>query len=78
MSSSVFCVELQVVGVTSLNQMIHLLPVGGLIAVLNEAYHCGVIHKLDDGVGAIGRFAVMREEEVEEETHHSLVVYQCL
>lgn len=75
MSSSVFCVELQVVGVAPLNQMMHLLPVGDLIAVLYEADHHCVIRKLDDGVGAIGRFAVVGEEGVEEETHHTALWY---
>ena len=59
-------VEQQVVGVAPLSQTIHLLPVGGLIVVFDEANHRGVVCKLNDGIGTIDRFAVMGEEGVEE------------
>ena len=62
--------EQQVVAVAPLSQTIHLLPVGGLIVVFDEADHRGVVCKLNDGIGTIDRFAVMGEEGVEEGTHH--------
>ena len=64
-------VQLQVVFVTPLSQTVHLLPVGGLIVVSDEADHRGVVCKLDDGVGAMDRSAVVGEEGVEEGTHHA-------
>lgn len=38
-------------------------------SVFDEAYHRGIICKLDDGVGTLNKFAVMGEEGVEERTH---------
>ena len=55
--------------------MIHLLPVGRLIVVPDEADHGGVVCKLDDGVGAMYRSAVMGEEGVEEWTQHAALWY---
>ena len=68
-------IEQQVVGVAPLSQTSHLLPVGGLITVFVEADHCGVICKLNDGVGTIDRSAVVGEEGVEEGTHHTALWY---
>lgn len=55
------CVKQQVVVLAPRSQAIHLLPVGRLIVVLDEANHCGVVRKLDDGVGAILRSAVVSD-----------------
>ncbi|KAI4894601.1 hypothetical protein NFI96_000712 [Prochilodus magdalenae] len=48
-------VEQKVIRVAPLSQAIHLLPIGGLIAVFNEANHRGVIRKLNNDVGVIDR-----------------------
>ena len=41
-------------------------PKGCLVVVGDQAYHCCVIGKLNDGVGVIPGCAVMSEQEVQE------------
>ncbi len=55
--------------------MLYLLPVGSLIVVSDEANYCGVICKLDDGVGSMHRPAVMGVEGVEEWAQHTALWY---
>lgn len=65
------CIKQQVVVLTPCSQTTHLLPVGRLIAVLDEANKSGVVRNLNDGVGAMFRSAVVGEERVEEQTKHT-------
>ena len=48
-----------------------LLPIGCLIVVGDQAYHCCVIGKLNDGVGVVPGHAVMSEQGVQEGTEHT-------
>ena len=48
-----------------------LLPIGCLIVVGDQAYHCCVICKLNDGVGVVPGQAVMTEQGVQEGTEHA-------
>ena len=45
-----------------------LVPIGCLSVVGDQAYHCRIIGKLDDGVGVVPGHAVMSEQGVQEET----------
>ncbi|KAK3554363.1 hypothetical protein QTP70_022596, partial [Hemibagrus guttatus] len=67
--------EEQVIVSTPCDQVLHLCPVGCLIVVTDEANHCGVDCKLDDGVGSIHRPAVVGEEGVEERAQHTALWY---
>lgn len=75
MSSFVFAVEQQVIVLAPHSQAIHLLPVGQLVVVLDEANHSGVVRELDVGVGAMFRSPVVGEEGVEEQTQHTALKY---
>ena len=44
------------------------LPIGCLVVVGDQAYHCWVISKLNDGVGDMPGRAVMSEQGVQEGT----------
>ncbi len=46
-------VEGEVVLLTPFSQVTHLLSVGRLIVVGDQAYHCCVVSKFDNGVGAV-------------------------
>ena len=65
-----FCVEQQVVCIISCSEVVHFIPVGCLIIILDEINHCGVICKLNDGIRIMYRSAVMSEEGVDEWAHH--------
>ena len=47
------------------------LLIGRLIIVSEQAYHCCVISKLNDGVGVVLGRAVMSEQGVQEGTEHA-------
>ena len=47
------------------------LPIGCLIVVGDQAYHCCVVSKLNDGVGIVFGHAVVGEPGVQEGTKHS-------
>jgi hypothetical protein len=57
-------VEGEVVVLAPHSQVSDLLPIGCLIVVGDQAYHCCVIGKLDDGVGVIPGHAVMSKQGV--------------
>ena len=48
-----------------------LLPIGCLIIVCDQACHCYVISKLNDGVGVVPGRSVIREQGVQEGTEHA-------
>ena len=48
-----------------------LLPIGCLIVVGDQVYHCCVISKLNDGVGVVRGSSVMSEQGVQEGTKHA-------
>ena len=52
-------------------QVSDLLPLDCLIVVSDQAYHCGVVSKLNDGVGVVFGHAVIGEQGVQEETEHT-------
>ena len=52
----------------------HLLPVGRLVVVGNQAYHCRDVCKLDDGVGGVQGHAVMDEQGVQERAKERILV----
>jgi hypothetical protein len=49
-------------------QVSDLLPIDCLIVVGDQAYHCCVIRKLNDGVGVVIGLAVVGEQGVQEES----------
>ena len=51
-------------------QVSDLLRIGCLIVVGDQAYHCCVIGKLNEGVGVVPGCAVMSEMEVQEGSTH--------
>ena len=55
-----------------------LLSVGLLIVAGDQAYDSRVISKLNDGVGAVGGQAVMREQGVQERTEHAALGGTCV
>ena len=57
-------VEGEVVVLASHGQVSDLLPIGCLIVVGDQAYHCCVISKLNDGVVVVPGRAVMSEQGV--------------
>ena len=64
-------VEGEVVVLAPHGQVSDLLPIGCLIIVCDQAYHCSVISKLDDSVGVVPAHAVMSEHGVQEGTEHA-------
>ena len=64
-------IEGEVVVLASHGQVSDLLPIGCLIIVGDQAYHCCVISKLNDGVGGVPGRAVMSEQGVQEGTEHA-------
>ena len=64
-------VEGEVVVLAPHGQVSDLLPIGGLIIVGDQAYHCYVVGKLNDGVGVVPGHAVMSEQGVQEGTEHA-------
>ena len=61
-------VEGEVVVLAPHGQVSDLLPLGCLIVVGDQAYHCCVIGKLNDGIGVLPGHAVMSEQGVQEGT----------
>src|SRR4029434_2563836 len=59
-------VESQVVVGASLRQVLDLFSIGRLIVVADEANHCCVVCKLDNGIRTMYSRAVVGEEGVEE------------
>ena len=64
-------VEGEVVVLAPHGQVSDLLPIGCLIVVGDQTYHCCVIGKLNDGVGVVPGCAVMSEQGVQEGTEHA-------
>ena len=72
-------VEGQVVAGAPLSQVLNLFPVGRLIVVADEANHRCVVCKLETGVKAMYRCAVVGKEGVEDKgSAHSPVEHRCL
>ena len=61
-------IEGDVVVLAPLCQLSDLLPIGCLIIVGDQAYHCGVVSKLNDGVGVVFGHAVTGKQGVQEGT----------
>ena len=59
-------VECEVIFLTPHSEGPHLLPVGRLVIVGNQAYHCSVVWKRDDWVGGVRGHAVVGEKGVQE------------
>ena len=66
-------IEGEVVVLATHCQVSDLLPIGCLIVIDDQAYHCCVISKLNDGVGVLFVHAVMGEQGVQEGTKHTLL-----
>ena len=47
------------------------LPIGRLIVVSDQAYHCCVVRKLNDGVGVVFGHAVVGEQGIQEGTMYT-------
>ena len=65
---------LQVVVLAPHGQVSDLLPIGCLIVVSDQAHHCCVVGKLNDGVGVVLGRVVTCEHEVQEGTEHAPLV----
>ena len=63
-------VEGEVVVLARHGQVSDLFPLGCLVVVGDQAYHCCVIGKLNDCVGVMPGCAVMSEQGVQEGTKH--------
>ena len=61
-----------------LRQGSHLLPVGCLVIVSNQAYYCCIVCKLDDSVGGIRGHTVMGEQGVEKGAEHAPLRGPCV
>ena len=69
-----FClthIEGEVVVLAPHGQVFGLLPIGRLIVVGDQAYHCCVASKLNNGVGVVFGHAVMGEQVVQEGTKYT-------
>ena len=64
-------VEGEVVVLAQHNQVSDLLPKCCLVVFGDQAYHCCVIGKLNDGFGDVPGRAVMSEQGVQEGTEHA-------
>ena len=65
-------IEREVVVLAPHCQSSDLLPIGHLIIVGDQAYHCCVVSKLNDGVGVVFCYAVMGEGGIQEGTKYSV------
>ena len=63
--------EGEVVVLAPHGQVSDLLPIGCFAIVGDQAYHCCVVSKLNDGVGVVPGHAVVVEQGVQEGTEHS-------
>ena len=70
-------IEGDVVVLAPHGQVSDLLHIGCLIVVGDQAYHCCVIGKLDDGVGVMPGHTVMSEQGVQEGTEHAPLRGPC-
>ena len=64
-------VEGQVVILAPPGQVSDLLPIGCLVVGDDQAYHCCVVSKLNDGVGVVPGHAAVDEQGVQEWTEHA-------
>ena len=64
-------IEGEVVVLAPHGQVSDLLPIGCLVVVGDQAYHCWVICKLNDGVGLVLGHAVKGEQGVQGGTVHT-------
>ena len=64
-------IEGEVVVLAPHGQVSDHLPIGCLVVVGDQAYHCCVIGELNDGVGVVPGCAVMSEQGVQEGTKHA-------
>ena len=71
-------VEGEIVVLAPHGQVSDLLPIGCLVVVDDQAYHCCVIGKLNDDVGVVPGRAVMSERGVQEETEHAAMRGPCV
>ncbi len=77
---NLFClthIEGQVVCTTPFSQLCHFLSVVRFIVVADEAYHCCVISKLDDVVGAGLGSAVVSQQREEQQAKHTALWGTC-
>ncbi len=77
---NLFClthIEGQVVCTTPFSQLCHFLSVVHFIVVADEAYHCCVISKLDDVVGAELGSAVVSQQHEEQWAEHTALWGTC-
>ncbi len=70
-------IEGQIVSATPLSQLCHFLSVVRFIVVADETYHCCVISKLDDVVGAELGSAVMGQQREEQRAEHTALWGTC-
>ncbi len=70
-------IEGQIVSATPLSQLCHFLSVVRFIVVADETYHCCVIRKLDDVVGAELGSAVMGQQREEQRAEHTALWGTC-
>ena len=72
-----FCLDhVEVVVLVPHGQVSDFLPIGCLVG--DQAYHCCVIGKLNDGVGVVPGCAVMSEQGVQEGTAHVPLSGPCV
>ena len=72
------CVEREVIFLAPLCQGLHLLPVGCLVIVGNQAYYCSVVCNLYDWVRGVRGHSVMGEQGVQERAEHAPLWSRCV
>ncbi len=70
-------IEGQIVSATPFSQLCHFLSVVRFIVVADETYHCCVISKLDDVVGAELGSAVVGQQHEEHRAEHTSLLGTC-
>ncbi len=70
-------IEGQIVSATPFRQLCHFLSVVRFIVVADETYHCCVISKLDDVVGAELGSAVVGQQREEQRAEHTALWGTC-
>ncbi len=70
-------IEGQIVSTTPFSQLCHFLSVVCFIVVADETYHCCVISKLDDVVGAEHGSAVVGQQREEQQAEHTALWGTC-
>ncbi len=71
-------IEGQIVSATPFSQLCHFLSVVRFIVVADETYHCCVISKLDDVVGAELGSAVVGQQREEQRAEHTAYWGTCV